>query len=66
VDELAKKDQGRALVAKLNTDLAQEISLGFNIRGIPTTIVFKKGAELTRASGAMPLAALESLLQHGL
>lgn len=66
VDELARKYQGKALVAKLNTDLAQEISGSFNIRGIPTTIVFKKGTELTRASGAMPLPALESLLLRGL
>jgi thioredoxin 2 len=66
VDELAKKYQGKALVAKLNTDLAPAISGSFNIRGIPTTIVFKKGAELSRASGAMPLPALESLLLSGL
>ena len=66
VDELAKKYQGKALVAKLNTDMAQEISGGFDIRGIPTTIVFKKGAEVTRVSGAMPFAALETLLLRGL
>jgi thioredoxin len=62
VDELAAKYQGRALIAKLNTDHAQEISQSFGIRGIPTTIVFEKGRELRRQSGAMPLSALEAML----
>jgi thioredoxin-like negative regulator of GroEL len=65
VDELAAKYQGRALIAKLNTDHAQEISNGLGIRGIPTTIVFQHGKELRRQSGAMPLAGLEALLGVG-
>ena len=43
VDELAREKQGVALVAKLDTDRAQQTAGGFNIRGIPTTIVFKNG-----------------------
>ncbi|MFN8579771.1 MAG: thioredoxin [Gemmatimonadaceae bacterium] len=66
VDELALRHQGRALVAKLNTDLAPNTSEQFQIRSIPTTIVFRGGAEQTRVSGAMPLPALEKLLESGL
>ena len=51
VDELAATYQGRALVAKLDTDRAQRTASGFNIRGIPTTIVFKGGREVTRQTG---------------
>ncbi|MBK6488537.1 MAG: thioredoxin [Gemmatimonadetes bacterium] len=65
VDELAAKHIGTALVAKLNTDQAQEVSKSFDIRGIPTTIVFKGGREVTRQSGALPLAELEKLLAQG-
>ena len=65
VDELARKHQGRALVAKLDTDRSQRTSQLFQIRGIPTSIVFRDGREVTRASGALPLAALEKLLDAG-
>ena len=62
VDELAHEVQGRALVAKLDTDRAQQTAGGFNIRGIPTVIVFKGGKEVARQTGALPKAALAQLL----
>ena len=63
VDELAREYQGKALIAKLDTDRAQETAGGFNIRGIPTTIVFKGGKEAARQTVPVPKAVLESLLQ---
>jgi thioredoxin 2 len=62
VDELANKYQGRALVAKLDTDRAQRTAGSFGIRNIPTTIVFTSGREAVRQAGAMPLHALEQML----
>ncbi len=62
VDQLASKVQGQALVAKLDTDHAQRTAGSFNIRGIPTVIVFKGGREVARQSGAVPLQVLEGLL----
>ena len=62
VDQLAAEYQGRALVAKLDTDRAQAISQGFQVRGIPTTIVFEGGKETKRRVGAVPIAALRELL----
>lgn len=64
VDELAARNAGNALVAKLNTDAAPQISQAYNIRGIPTTIVFRGGKEVARQSGAIPLAALQQLLDR--
>lgn len=64
IDELARKQRGKALVAKLNTDLAPQTSERFQIRGIPTVIVFRGGAEVSRVSGAMPLPALEKLVDN--
>src|SRR5574338_982874 len=66
VDELASTYQGRVLVAKLDTDRAPNVSQQFQIRGIPTTIVFKDGRELVRQTGAMPKKALEEMLQRAL
>ena len=62
VDALAAHLQGKALIAKLNTDHSAITASGFNIRGIPTTIVFKDGKEVARQSGAMPLEGLKQLV----
>jgi thioredoxin 2 len=62
VDALAAHLQGKALIGKLNTDVSSRTASGFNIRGIPTTIVFKGGKEVARQSGALPLEALKALV----
>ncbi len=63
VDEIAQKQQGHVLVAKLDTDHAQRTAAQFDIRSIPTTVVFTKGREAARQAGAMPLRGLEELLK---
>ena len=62
VETLARESVGRALVAKLDTDHAQQTASRFQIRGIPTSIVFKNGREVKRQTGAVPLAALRAML----
>jgi len=42
-----------AVLAKLNTETAQQSSARFQIRSIPTMIIFKNGKEVARQSGAM-------------
>ena len=61
VDELARTSAGQALVAKLDTDAAQNVAGRFQLRGIPTVIVFRDGREVRRQSGVMPLAALREM-----
>jgi len=65
IDELAARQQGRALIAKLDTDRAQKIAGSFAIRGIPTVIVFKNGKETNRQSGAVGLDVLTRMLDGG-
>jgi thioredoxin 2 len=62
VETLARESVGRALVAKLDTDAAQRTASRFQIRGIPTSIVFKNGREMKRQTGAVPLATLRAML----
>jgi thioredoxin 2 len=62
VDALAAHLQGKALIGKLNTDVSSRTASGFNIRGIPTTIVFRGGKEVARQSGALPLESLKQLV----
>ncbi|MDB4885684.1 MAG: thioredoxin [Gemmatimonadetes bacterium] len=62
VDQLARASAGTALVAKLDTEAAPRTAQRFNIRGIPTVIVFRGGREAKRQSGAMPFGALRAML----
>lgn len=50
--EVADDLAGKLTVAKVNTDENQEVWTRFNIEGIPTLILFRNGAELTRIVGA--------------
>jgi thioredoxin 2 len=62
VDRLAHQVQGRALVAKLNTDQAQQTARRFRISAIPTVMVFSGGTEVVKHAGAVPLAELQRIL----
>jgi len=54
--QAAVKLEPRARLTKLNTEHEQGIASQFNIRSIPTLIIFKGGNELARQSGAMSAA----------
>lgn len=45
--------KGRVLFAKVDTEAAQDIAARYNIRSIPTLILFKQGQEVQRQAGAM-------------
>ena len=50
-------------VIKINVDTNPAVASTFNVRGIPTFIVFKKGEAVARQSGMMPLAGLRSMVE---
>ncbi len=64
IDEIARERQGNLLVGKLDTDRSQQTAGAFNIRGIPTTIVFRGGKEASRYTGAMKKLGLEDLIER--
>ena len=66
VDQLAARYSGKAIVAKLDTDRAPRTSQSFQVRSIPTSIVFRKGKEVAKQAGAIPYAALAGMLDKGL
>ncbi len=51
VDSVAGQVVGKAKVAKLNVDNARETAQAFNVRSIPTLILFKDGKEVKRFTG---------------
>ena len=52
VDQVAQDYSGRAKVVKLNVDDNRETSARFNIRGIPTLLLFKDGEVKDQIVGA--------------
>jgi thioredoxin 2 len=60
--DFARRQSGRALVAKVDTDRSPNVASRFGIRSIPTIAVMRDGKEAAREVGAIPLAALEQLL----
>jgi thioredoxin 1 len=63
VEELAKAYEGRALIAKLNTDENVRVATELGIMGIPTLILFQDGQEVDRMVGFAPRNALETKLK---
>ena len=57
--KLARHQKGAVLVAKVNTEELPQVASRFSIQSIPTFILFKKGIEIGRASGAMPAYQIE-------
>jgi thioredoxin 2 len=57
-DEAAARLKPGIHSAKLDTDAEQAIAARLGIRGIPTLIVFRKGKEIARQSGAIGLPQL--------
>lgn len=53
-------------VAKVNTDEQQELAGRFNIRSIPTLILFRNGQEIARQSGALDGSTLAHWLDSAL
>lgn len=62
LDEFARDRQGQVLVTKLDTDRNPATTRRFDIRAIPTLIVFRNGREVGRRAGAMPRAELDALV----
>ena len=63
--DFARRQKGRVLVAKVNTDENPGVSMRFGIRSIPTLTVMRGGQEVARQVGAVPMAALEQMVGAG-
>lgn len=65
VKELAAKYPDKVRVIKVDVDRNPAAAGKYGVRGVPTFILFHKGEQLWRQSGAMPASMLEQvILQH--
>jgi thioredoxin-like negative regulator of GroEL len=51
LDEIAKEKAGAVKVAKVNVDDNQSLSVRFNIRAIPSLLLFKNGQVRDQVTG---------------
>lgn len=66
LDELAVSYAGRVKIAKVDTESNRGIPTQFNIRSIPTMILFRDGQLVDVKVGASPKGALERWLDRNL
>jgi thioredoxin 2 len=64
LDDFARQRQGDVLVVKLDTDRNPATTRRFDIRAIPTLIVFRRGGEVARRAGAIPRQELDALVDR--
>jgi len=60
--EAASEQHPGVVFAKLNTEDEQEVAAAFNIRSIPTLMIFREKVVLFSEAGALPPSALEQVL----
>jgi thioredoxin 1 len=66
LEELATEYTGRLTIAKLNVDDHREATEKFNIRGIPTLILFKNGEPEATKVGALSKSQLAAFLDSNI
>ena len=66
VEKLAGEYDGKALVAKVDTDEEADLAEKFEVSTIPTLVFLKNGAEFDRKIGVTPEVALREVLDANL
>jgi len=66
LDEIAVEYAGRVTVAKINVDESPKTPMRYNVRGIPTLILFKNGQAEGQKIGAVRKADVAAFLDSKL
>ena len=62
LDKLAKELEGKAIIAKVNTDNEPQWAQQFGVQGIPTMLFVAKGKVVHRQVGALPEPMLRQVV----
>jgi thioredoxin 1 len=66
VEALANEYNGKLRVGKLDIDSNQGVPQQYDIRSIPTLLVFKEGKVVGQLVGAVPRAKIEDLVKKAI
>lgn len=63
LEDLSKKIAGKARILTVDIDKNQALAAQYNVRSVPTLMIFKEGELKWRTSGVTPASDLEAELQ---
>ena len=66
LEEIAPNYAGKVQIAKLNTEHSSDTPAKYNVRGIPTLILFKNGENTATQVGALTKSQLTAFLDSNL
>jgi thioredoxin 1 len=66
VEQLATEYAGKVKVGKLDIDQHQKVPTQYDVRSIPTLLLFKDGKVAGQIVGAVPRAKIEDLIKKAL
>lgn len=66
LESVADELEGKVKIAKVNVDENNQTSNEYNIRGIPTLILFKNGQIIATKTGALTKSQLVDLVNNNL
>ncbi|MCH8254251.1 MAG: thiol reductase thioredoxin, partial [Gemmatimonadetes bacterium] len=58
IEQLAEEYDGKLKVGKVDVDANQKTAMRFNVRSIPSVLLFKNGKHIDTVVGAVPKAHL--------
>lgn len=64
LDDLKQRVGDAASIIKIDVDKNQSVAAQYQVRGVPTLIIFKNGEVRWRQSGVFPADELERLLKE--
>jgi thioredoxin 2 len=66
LEELARDMAGSLKLVKVDVDRAQAVARRFQVQGIPTLLLMRKGKVISRQTGAAPLPTLRRWVEDSL
>ncbi len=64
--DVAAERKGKVRFIKINTEIEQQLAAQFQIRSIPTVMVFKNGQRVDVINGALPKSQFDQWLNQAL
>ena len=66
INKIAKKYEGKVILAKVNVDDNPTHALKYKIMGVPTLILFKNGVAIAQSVGAIPEEEVEKWINDNI
>jgi thioredoxin 1 len=63
IRRIAKEYSGKLLTVKIDIDRKKNLAVQYDVKGVPTIVMFFKGKELMRLTGAHPYDTIKSNIE---